>query len=981
MKGRNSAFRPGRGSRRLIFSFLFPSPLSSLPPRPLFPVPRPPHPFRLPGPVRSAHEYCFIFLRGAGSGGYLVCGARLSVHAFRQPGSGQSGAPGAAAAEEAEDTAGDGRVPEIAAAMSQPPAGGAAAEPRLHPEGSSGRKQPRASSPARARDAAPRPPPAAAKAAPAAAKATSARPPPGQAPRAARGRGAEKPARGAVQPGAGAEPPPSAAAGRGAAAAEEPLPPPGAAEEAPPAGGGGGEREGAAAPPPKQWRGKAGRSPLKGAGEAAPAPPSSSGAGKGRGAAAGGGGYWKEGCLQSELIQFHLRKGLAAAAQMQTKGTNHSSSSGSAASAASAAAAPAEPPPAASASSPAAMAAAGAEGLRQGEAEGDGRSCGPEVALSPHLQEEMQEEMEKLREENESLKNEIDELRTEMDEMRDSFFEEDACQLQEMRHELERANKNCRILQYRLRKAERKRLRYAQTGEIDNELIRSMEQDLKVAKDVSVRLHHELENVEEKRTITEDENEKLRQQLIEVEIAKQALQNELEKMKEQSLKRRGSKDLPKEKKSQQTPTEDDNEDLKCQLQFVKEEAALMRKKMAKIDKEKDRFEHELQKYRSFYGDLDSPLPKGEAGGPPTTREAELKLRLRLVEEEANILGRKIVELEVENRGLKAELDDLRGDDFSGTTNPLLGEQNESLSELRQHLQLVEDETELLRRNVADLEEQNKRITAELNKYKYKSGAHESSRHHDNAKTEALQEELKAARMQINELSGKVMQLQYENRVLMSNMQRYDLASHLGIRGSPRDSDAESDAGKKESDDDSRPPHRKREGPIGGESDSEEVRNIRCLTPTRSFYPTPSGWQKSFTDRQQMKDIRSEAERLGKTIDRLISDTSTIITEARIYVANGDLFGLMDEEDDGSRIREHELLYRINAQMKAFRKELQAFIDRLEVPKSSDDRSADEPLSVSQNCFKQVLGRKLLADSRSFAMKNENYLPLSYHAIL
>ncbi|XP_064912944.1 microtubule cross-linking factor 3 isoform X1 [Columba livia] len=853
--------------------------------------------------------------------------------------------------------------------MSQPPAGGApaaAAEPRLHPEGSSGRKQPRASSPARARDNPPRPPPTAAAAAAAsrvpaaAAKAASARPPPGQAPRASRGRAADKPQRGAgppgaVQPGAGAEPPPAAA---GRAAAEEPGPrtaepaAPRAAEEAPPAGGGGGvgEREGAAAPqpppPPKHWRGKAGRSPLKGAGEAAPAPPSSSGAGKGRGAA-GGGGYWKEGCLQSELIQFHLRKGLAAAAQMQTKGSNHSSSGNASSSSSSAAAAPAEPPPAASASSPSAMAAAGAEGLPQGEA-GGGRSGAPEGALSPQLQEEMQEEMEKLREENESLKNEIDELRTEMDEMRDSFFEEDACQLQEMRHELERANKNCRILQYRLRKAERKRLRYAQTGEIDGELLRSMEQDLKVAKDVSVRLHHELENVEEKRTVTEDENEKLRQQLIEVEIAKQALQNELEKMKEQSLKRRGSKDLPKsEKKSQQTPTEEDNEDLKCQLQFVKEEAALMRKKMAKIDKEKDRFEHELQKYRSFYGDLDSPLPKGEAGGPPTTREAELKLRLRLVEEEANILGRKIVELEVENRGLKAELDDLRGDDFSGTTNPLLGEQSESLSELRQHLQLVEDETELLRRNLADLEEQNKRITAELNKYKYKSGAHESSRHHDNAKTEALQEELKAARMQINELSGKVMQLQYENRVLMSNMQRYDLASHLGIRGSPRDSDAESDAGKKESDDDSRPPHRKREGPIGGESDSEEVRNIRCLTPTRSFYPTTSGWQKSFTDRQQMKDIRSEAERLGKTIDRLISDTSTIITEARIYVANGDLFGLMDEEDDGSRIREHELLYRINAQMKAFRKELQAFIDRLEVPKSSDDRSADEPLSVSQ----------------------------------
>lgn len=70
-----------------------------------------------------------------------------------------------------------------------------------------------------------------------------------------------------------------------------------------------------------------------------------------------------------------------------------------------------------------------------------------------------------------------------MDEMRDTFYEEDTCQLQEMRRELERANKNCRILQYRLRKAERKRLRYAQTGEIDEELLRSLEQDLKVQRE------------------------------------------------------------------------------------------------------------------------------------------------------------------------------------------------------------------------------------------------------------------------------------------------------------------------------------------------------------------------------------------------------------------------------------------------------------------------------------------------------------------
>uniref|UniRef100_A0A8C4Z0Q1 SOGA family member 3b n=1 Tax=Gadus morhua TaxID=8049 RepID=A0A8C4Z0Q1_GADMO len=600
------------------------------------------------------------------------------------------------------------------------------------------------------------------------------------------------------------------------------------------------------------------------------------------------------------------------------------------------------------------------------------------------------DEMEKLLEENDDLKCEIEEMRNEMDEMRDTFYEEDTCQLQEMRRELERANKNCRILQYRLRKAERKRMRYAQTGEIDEDLLRSLEQDLKVAKDVSVRLHHELENVEEKRTKTEDENDKLRQKLIEVEVTKQALQNELDKTKE-SQKRRGSKDLLKtDKKSAGTPAEEDNEDLKCQLAFIKEEAVLMRKKTATIDKEKDRLEQELQKYRSFYGDLDSPHPKGEAGGPPTTRESELKLRLRLVEEEANILGRKIVELEVENRGLRAELDDQRGEGEGGEDGSRgpggAGRGRglrEDLTELRQQLQLVEDEAELLRRNLADSEDQNKRVTTELNKMRFKAGTLEGGGRHgggaaaaalamDSAKVDALQEELKMARLQINDLSGKVMQLQYENRVLLSNMQRYDLASHLSLRGSPRDSDADSDAGGgggPGGGDDSapsarlQPPHRKREGPVGGESDPDEVRNGnngggggggngvgRCLTPTRGLY-TPTG---GLRERQQMMDIRMEAERLVRTMDRLIADTASIISDARVYGGGGELmFGRGGGGGGGGRFREHELLYRISAQMKAFRKELQAFIDRLELPQL-EGRDTEEPLSMFQPIILLIL---------------------------
>lgn len=47
-----------------------------------------------------------------------------------------------------------------------------------------------------------------------------------------------------------------------------------------------------------------------------------------------------------------------------------------------------------------------------------------------------------------------------------------------------------------------------------------------------MRLHNELESVEDKRSRTEDENELLRQKIIEVEISKQALHNELERTKE-----------------------------------------------------------------------------------------------------------------------------------------------------------------------------------------------------------------------------------------------------------------------------------------------------------------------------------------------------------------------------------------------------------------------------------------------------------------
>lgn len=393
--------------------------------------------------------------------------------------------------------------------------------------------------------------------------------------------------------------------------------------------------------------------------------------------------------------------------------------------------------------------------------------------------------------------------------------------------------------------------------------------------------------------------------------------------------------------------QDDSADLKCQLQFAKEEASLMRKKMAKLGREKDALEQELQKYKSLYGDVDSPLPTGEAGGPPSTREAELKLRLKLVEEEANILGRKIVELEVENRGLKAEMEDMRvqheregtGRDHmpSIPTSPF-GDSPESSTELRRHLQFVEEEAELLRRSISEIEDHNRQLTHELSKLKFEPHQESSGWLGDGGVAKGpgssvpLQEELKSARLQIDELSGKVLKLQFENRLLLSNVQRCDLAAHLGLHApSPRDSDADSDAGKKESDgEEGRLPQPKREGPVGGESDSEDMcektSGFGSGKPSEASEPCPAELFRVREDTECLVTIKQEAQRLERTVERLIADTDGFIHDSgprgRGLASPG-----VQGEGEGSQNEPH-LLETINAKMKAFRKELQAFLEQM-----------------------------------------------------
>jgi len=67
-----------------------------------------------------------------------------------------------------------------------------------------------------------------------------------------------------------------------------------------------------------------------------------------------------------------------------------------------------------------------------------------------------------------------------------------------------------------------------------------------------------------------------------------------------------------------------------------------------------------------------------------------------------------------------------GVDSSGVGGQQCRELGEALSELRQQLQLVEDEAELLRRNLADVEEENTKVKLILSRAAVRSSKRDNS---------------------------------------------------------------------------------------------------------------------------------------------------------------------------------------------------------------------------------------------------------------
>ncbi|XP_076031421.1 uncharacterized protein LOC143019563 isoform X3 [Oratosquilla oratoria] len=300
---------------------------------------------------------------------------------------------------------------------------------------------------------------------------------------------------------------------------------------------------------------------------------------------------------------------------------------------------------------------------------------------------------EELMDEIEDYKKDVRALEEEIEEMQDNFREEQADEYRDLKRELEQTAKNCRVLQFKLKKAERRsdqlekskleaeeKLKELQVGESDierAERTKTLERELSLAKEISVKMNEDME--------------KMKSQLEEAEVDKKKLTEKVnEKPKPgakysraQMMGRQGSQDNSDQLMRDLQDSLEREQDIKEQLKFAEEEVKTLRKKTSRVEEENETLALQLKKMsnkakanrqrsleRSGSLERQGSVEKGSLSRQGSQEKApeepivedldptELKIQLELNEQESQVLRRKIEDLESENERLQKEIKDI-----------------------------------------------------------------------------------------------------------------------------------------------------------------------------------------------------------------------------------------------------------------------------------------------------------------------------------
>ncbi|VDP12347.1 unnamed protein product [Soboliphyme baturini] len=274
--------------------------------------------------------------------------------------------------------------------------------------------------------------------------------------------------------------------------------------------------------------------------------------------------------------------------------------------------------------------------------------------------------------------SESEDLQNEIAEMHDQYREDEIEEFRELQRELEQTAKNCRILQFKLRKAERRNDQteadrqhleekiqelLANIGGVDpteTPRRRELEAELRIAKEVSVRLHNELEMMDEKRCKLEDENFYLKERIRELEAREKLLEQSRRRTFGSNSKLHEARAGTSESTGQDITTShalrdlqdalERETDLKDQLKFAEDDIRDIRRKLGDLETENESLMRQLAKMTSQNIKRD--------GKPPMLRsysEGHAKVELELAEHEAQVLKSRLTKTERENEKIVAKL--------------------------------------------------------------------------------------------------------------------------------------------------------------------------------------------------------------------------------------------------------------------------------------------------------------------------------------
>uniref|UniRef100_A0A915PR63 Kinesin motor domain-containing protein n=1 Tax=Setaria digitata TaxID=48799 RepID=A0A915PR63_9BILA len=390
-----------------------------------------------------------------------------------------------------------------------------------------------------------------------------------------------------------------------------------------------------------------------------------------------------------------------------------------------------------------------------------------------------------LMEENESLKADIKDLQQEIEEMQDQYREEEIEEFRELQRELEQNAKNCRILQFKLRKSERTREELdvekqhleakdlleasSATGglqatgkQLDAIRIRELESELRIAKEVSVRLHNELETAEEKRYKLEDEVFYMKDKIRELQT-----QNKWREARNRAelQAKKTSADLSVNSTVSDTSKEiqdilEREADLRDQLKFAEEDLRRTQLRLQDVENENEELLRKLARLKTVKR-------------PPMTRsfsEGHAQMQLELAEHEMEHLSTKVERLEKKNIHLSKKIMEMELDSKKISENGEIA--NERVKQFEVPPEMQRDISKLMA-TISELERKNLDLSLQLK---------QQSEISSSAPTEKFQAELRIEKEHKKIIENELMELkrmmlQSDNQKLISMATKVELLNN------------------------------------------------------------------------------------------------------------------------------------------------------------------------------------------------------------